>query len=55
MENLEALGIKVKKLAQSGMSDEEIMMNIFRGEHRFSKLTNRQFSTLNLVKSLLEI
>ena len=55
IDNLTALEIKVKKLAQNGISTEEIMKILFGGEHSFSQLTNGQFSTMNLIKSLLEI
>lgn len=55
IDNLTALEREVKKLAQNGMNAEEIMKSLFGGEHSFSQLTNGQFSTLNLIKSLLEI
>jgi len=54
IENLSALEREVKKLAKQGKSVEEILTLIFGGEHSFSQLTNGQFSSLNLIKSLLE-
>lgn len=54
IDNLASLGKDVNKLAGKGMDAENIMNNLFGGEHNFSKITNGQFSTLNLVKSLLQ-
>ncbi|HOP61795.1 MAG TPA: MBL fold metallo-hydrolase [Spirochaetota bacterium] len=55
VENLNALGKKVREMSGKGKSPEEIMTALFGGEHSFSQLTNGQFSTLNLVKSILEV
>jgi len=48
------LAAKVRELHQSGSSIEEIMDKEFGGEHSFAEFTNGQFSTYNLVRSLLE-
>ena len=48
------LAAKVRELHQSGLSIEDIMEREFGGEHSFAEFTNGQFSTYNLVRSLLE-
>lgn len=51
---LEGLAEQVHGLHSSGSSAEEIVKDLFGGEHPFAGLTNAQFSTGNLVRSLLE-
>ncbi len=46
---------KVKRLSNNGMTADQIVTELFGGENIFSQMTNGQFSSLNLVKSLLEI
>jgi len=48
------LAEQVQGLHRAGMTIEEIMQRHFGGEHPFAGLTNGQFSTYNLVRSLLE-
>ncbi len=52
--NLEALGHKVKALSCEGRSNGEIVEIVFGGESAFTDLTNGQFSSKNLVVSLLD-
>lgn len=51
---LTGLATKVKNLKTSGLSVDDIVKEAFGGEHPFMQLTDGQFSTANLVKSLLE-
>jgi glyoxylase-like metal-dependent hydrolase (beta-lactamase superfamily II) len=51
---LTALAGRVKGLHQSGSGMDDIVKDVFGGEHPFAGLTNGQFSTNNLVRSLLE-
>lgn len=55
LEYLSGLAFEVKKLESKGLGAEEIMEQMFGGEHDFARLTNGQFSTLNLVRSLREV
>ncbi len=48
------LAAKVRGLHQAGLTIEEILKREFGGEHTFAQFTNNQFSTYNLVRSLLE-
>lgn len=52
---LTELAAKVKDLDRSGATLDDIVKNLFGGEHPFAQLTNGQFSTCNLVRSLLEM
>ena len=52
--NMEALGHRVKALSGEGCSTGEIVEIVFGGESGFSDLTNGQFSSKNLVISLLD-
>jgi len=54
LDYLTGLASRVKALHQSGCGPEEIVTKLFGGEHPFAQLTNGQFSTLNLVRSLLD-
>ena len=48
------LAAKVQGFGRAGMTVDEIMQREFGGEHTFAEITNGQFSTKNLVRSLLE-
>jgi len=48
------LATKAQSLHRSGSDIEKIMEQEFGGEHPFAELTSGQFSTCNLVRSLLE-
>jgi hypothetical protein len=48
------LADRIHSLHRSGLTVDEIMQKEFGGEHPFCRLTDGQFSTANLVKSLLE-
>jgi glyoxylase-like metal-dependent hydrolase (beta-lactamase superfamily II) len=48
------LAAKVHMLHHAGLTIEETMQREFGGEHPFAQLTNNQFSTENLVRTLLE-
>lgn len=49
---LSELSTRVKDMKASGMSVDEIVNGVFGGENVFMQLTNGQFSSSNLVKSL---
>jgi len=51
---LSELSTRVKDMKASGMSVDEIVNGVFGGENMFMQLTNGQFSTNNLVTSILE-
>jgi glyoxylase-like metal-dependent hydrolase (beta-lactamase superfamily II) len=51
---LEDLGQKVMELHDKGLSPTEIMKHIFGNEAPIAELTQQQFSSLNMVKSLLK-
>jgi glyoxylase-like metal-dependent hydrolase (beta-lactamase superfamily II) len=48
------LAARFQSLHRSGSTIEDIMQQEFGGEHPFAELTNGQFSTYNLVRSLLK-
>jgi ribonuclease/clavin/mitogillin len=50
---LEDLSGKVKKIASQGLSFQEILQELFGGEHPFAQLTNGPYTTENLLRSLL--
>jgi len=52
---LTGLAATAKELAGKGLSDREIMGRMFGGEHNFAQITNGQYTSLNLVRSLLEV
>ncbi len=52
---LENLSVRAKGLKDQGDTVEEIMRDIFGGEHDFAGLTNGQYTTENLVRSVLEM
>jgi glyoxylase-like metal-dependent hydrolase (beta-lactamase superfamily II) len=51
---LEDLGREVTELHKKGLSPAEIVQQIFGNESPLAELTQQQFSSLNLVKSLLK-
>lgn len=51
---LSGLSRQVHDLHARGLGVEEIVNALFGGEHPFSALTNGQFSSANLVRSILE-
>lgn len=51
---LSDLGKKVKKLSAAGNGVDEIVTELFGGEHPFIQVSDGQFSTANLVRSLIE-
>jgi ribonuclease/clavin/mitogillin len=53
--NLEDLSDKAKTLRDKGHTVEEIMAELFGGEHSFAELTNGQYTTENLVRSVLKM
>jgi len=55
IEYLETLADKVHRLRKEGRSVDEIIWELFGGEHPFAELTNGQYTTENLVRSLLKI
>lgn len=48
------LAQKAKEMEKAGSTPEDIVIGIFGGENAFAALTNGQFSTSNLVHSVLE-
>jgi glyoxylase-like metal-dependent hydrolase (beta-lactamase superfamily II) len=53
MRYLTDLAEKAKGMERAGSSVDDIVNGLFGGEHFFAELTNGQFSTENLVRSLL--
>jgi hypothetical protein len=51
---LEDLGQKVMELHDKGLSPAEIMKQIFGNEAPIAEWTQQQFSSLNMVKSLVK-
>lgn len=54
IEELESMHVEVHKLKRKGFNPQEIVEEIFGGEHITGDLTNGALSRLNLVNSLLE-
>ena len=52
---LEDLAEKSKKLRDQGYDINGIVKKIFGGEHKFAEMTNGQYTTENLIKSVLKI
>jgi len=52
---LEDLSVRAKGLKSQGHTVEEIICDIFGGEHDFAQLTNGQYTTENLVRSVLDM
>ena len=55
LEYLQALGRDVKQLRQEGLAENEIVERVFGVESTLANLTNGQFSSENLVRSLLKM
>jgi len=51
---LEKLGTRIEDLSNKGRSIEQIRQEIFGEEDLFAKMTQQQFSSLNMVKSFLK-
>jgi glyoxylase-like metal-dependent hydrolase (beta-lactamase superfamily II) len=51
---LAELAERAHAMKRSGLGLDEIVQGMFGGEHPFSGITNGQFSTFNLVRSLLD-
>jgi len=51
---LTGLAERAQEMERSGSTIDDIVKGIFGGEHPFAELTNGQFSTYSLVRSLLE-
>ena len=52
---LAGLSAKVKELERSGLTVDDMVREVFGGEHPFAQFTNGQFATCHLVRSLLEM
>lgn len=52
---LQELATKAQGLHKQGRSVEEIIQDIFGGEHHFAQMTNGQYTTENLIRSVLKI
>ena len=52
---LQELAAKAQDLHKQGRSVEEIIQDIFGGEHLFAQMTNGQYTTENLIRSVLKI
>ncbi len=52
---LQELAVKAQGFHQQGRSVEEIVQNIFGGEHLFAQMTNGQYTTENLIRSVLKM
>jgi len=53
--SIEDLSRRAKALEQEGLGVAEIMQRLFGGEHSFSQLTNGQYTTENLIRSVLRM
>jgi hypothetical protein len=52
---LEDLAAKVQSLETKGLSITDIIQELFGGEHNFAQITNGQYTTENLIRSVLQI
>jgi glyoxylase-like metal-dependent hydrolase (beta-lactamase superfamily II) len=52
---IEDLAEKSKKRSHEGRSVDEIVNHIFGGEHSFAEMTNGQYTSENLIRSVLEM
>ena len=52
---LEDLAAKVRSLETKGLSITDIIQELFGGEHNFAQITNGQYTTENLIRSVLQI
>lgn len=53
IEGMTELALMVQGMAERGASIDEIVESVFGGEHIFFQITDNQYSTANLVRSLL--
>ena len=52
---LEDLSGKAKNLRNNGRTEDDIIKELFGGEHYFAEMTNGQYTTENLVRSVLNM
>ena len=52
---LRELAAKAQGLHKQGRSVEEITVDLFGGEHLFAQMTNDQYTTENLIRSVLKM
>ncbi len=52
---LEDLAGKSKEFRDQGYDIDRIVREIFGGEHKFAEMTNGQYTTENLIRSILKI
>ncbi len=52
---LEDLSGRAKALEREGLGVAEIILRLFGGEHHFARLTNGQYTTENLIRSVLKM
>jgi glyoxylase-like metal-dependent hydrolase (beta-lactamase superfamily II) len=52
---LEEFSRRARELAERGLGVPEIIRELFGGEHAFAELTNGQYTTENLVRSVLKM
>jgi ribonuclease/clavin/mitogillin len=52
---LEDLSGKAKNLRNKGRTEDDIIKELFGGEHYFAEMTNGQYTTENLVRSVLNM
>jgi glyoxylase-like metal-dependent hydrolase (beta-lactamase superfamily II) len=52
---LTGLAERVKKMSAEGLDEDGILKEVFGGEHNFARLTNGQYTSMNLVRSLLKM
>jgi hypothetical protein len=45
----------VQSLETKGLSITDIIQELFGGEHNFAQITNGQYTTENLIRSVLQI
>jgi glyoxylase-like metal-dependent hydrolase (beta-lactamase superfamily II) len=53
--HIEGLSLSAKALQKEGRSIPEILERLFGGEHGFAQLTNGQYTTENLIRSVLRM
>lgn len=52
---IEDLSARAKALESEGLGVAEIVQRLFGGEHSFAQLTNNQYTTKNLIRSVLDM
>jgi glyoxylase-like metal-dependent hydrolase (beta-lactamase superfamily II) len=55
IDSIEELSRRAKAFERGGLGVLEIMQRLFGGEHSFSRLTNGQYTTENLIRSVLRM